>query len=131
MIILDTHVWFFWVNDNVDELRKDVSGFSFNDSQTINAIKDVYKKYNYIMDPHGAVGYLGLQDYLRKDFKVEEAVFLETAHPAKFKNVVENEITKDIDLPERLEKCLEEEKKSIPVSNNLDQIKNIIAEKNQ
>ena len=118
-------------NGEITALRQDLYGKGFNDNQTRKCIREVFKKHGYICDPHGAVGFLGLQDYLRKDSKVEEAVFLETAHPVKFKNIVEQEISKDIDLPERLEKCMEEEKKSIPVSCNLDQIKNIIAEKNR
>ena len=100
-------------NGNIEILLNDVSGFSFNDSQTINAIKDVYKKYNYVMDPHGAVGYLGLQNYLRQLNEKVNGIFIETAHPAKFFDSVEDAIRKKVEVPENLNAVLHKEKNSV------------------
>jgi threonine synthase len=100
-------------NKDVQELRKDVSGFSFNDSQTINAIQNVHKKYNYVMDPHGAVGYLGLQNYLQQKNEMANGIFIETAHPAKFLDSVEDAISTKVEVPDRLESVLHKEKKVV------------------
>jgi threonine synthase len=99
--------------NSVESLREDVCGFSFNDSETINAIKDVYKKYNYVMDPHGAVGYLGLRKYLQQINENINGIFIETAHPAKFIDSVEDAIDTKIEIPERLKSVLHKEKRVV------------------
>lgn len=104
-------------DSNVEKLRKDVSGFSFNDSQTINAIQDVYRKYHYVMDPHGAVGYLGLQSYLRQINEKVNGIFIETAHPAKFLDNVEEAIGTKIEIPENLKSVLNKQKRVVKLSN--------------
>src|SRR6185295_20090961 len=71
-----------------ERLASDVEGFSFSDDETRAAMRHVFKDKNYLMDPHGAVGYLGLKKYL-KSHRGVQGVFLETAHPGKFKDVVE------------------------------------------
>ena len=117
-------------NGNLNILRKDLYGTSFTDEQTRECIRNIYDTYNYICDPHGAVGFLGLEEYISKNPQIDKAVFLETAHPAKFKNIVEPVIQKDIEIPHRLNKCLEKEKLSIRISKNVDNLKDIIIEKN-
>lgn len=104
-------------DNNVEKLRKDVSGFSFNDSQTINAIQDVYRKYHYVMDPHGAVGYLGLQSYLRQTNEKVNGIFIETAHPAKFLDNVEEAIGTKVEMPENLKSVLNKQKRVVKLSN--------------
>ncbi|HRV54190.1 MAG TPA: threonine synthase, partial [Mangrovimonas sp.] len=69
-------------------LKRHLSSYSFTDTQTINALKELYNEYNYVADPHGAVGYLGAKEYL-KERPDSHVVFLETAHPTKFLDVVE------------------------------------------
>ncbi|MDH3267469.1 MAG: threonine synthase [Ignavibacteria bacterium] len=113
-------------NSSVENLRKDVSGFSFNDSQTINAIRDVYKKYNYVMDPHGAVGYLGLQNYLQQINEMSNGIFIETAHPAKFLDSVEDAISTEVEMPDRLESVLHKEKKVVKLSASLSSFKEFL-----
>ncbi len=104
-------------DNSVEKLRKDVSGFSFNDSQTINAIQDVYKKYHYVMDPHGAVGYLGLQSYLQQINEKVNGIFIETAHPAKFIDDVEEAIGTKVEMPENLKSVLNKQKRVVKLSN--------------
>jgi threonine synthase len=104
-------------DSKVEKLRKDVSGFSFNDSQTINAIQDVYRKYHYVMDPHGAVGYLGLQSYLRQINAKVNGIFIETAHPAKFLDNVEEAIGTKVEMPENLKSVLNKKKRVVKLSN--------------
>jgi threonine synthase len=76
----------------------------------------MYEEYNYIADPHGAVGYLGLRKYLEDQPEIQ-GVFLETAHPIKFLDVVENVINKKITLPEDIKTLISKEKKSILIKN--------------
>ncbi len=114
---------------NLAKLRQDLYGASFTDDQTRKCIKKVYDTYNYICDPHGAVGFLGLKEYITKNLRIDKAVFLETAHPAKFKDVVEQEIRKEIVIPDRLNKYLKKEKITVKISKNIDTLKNIIIEK--
>jgi threonine synthase len=113
-------------DSSVEKLRKDVSGFSFNDSQTINAIQDVYEKYNYVMDPHGAVGYLGLQNYLQQLNEKVNGIFIETAHPAKFLDSVEEAIGKKVEMPENLKSVLHKEKKAIKLSASFSSFKEFL-----
>ena len=102
--------------DNKYSSLKDVlSGYSFDDLQTKKAIKKVYSETGYIMDPHGAVGYLGLQEYLKgkKDYY---GTFLETAHPVKFLDTVEEVIGKKVEIPDSIKHLMDKEKKSLQIS---------------
>jgi threonine synthase len=81
-----------------------IKGFAYSDGDTAAAIDKVYTETNYLMDPHGAIGYLGLKDYLRTSGDHNTTgIFLETAHPGKFLDVVQNSIGKDVPLPSALE----------------------------
>lgn len=70
------------------QVKKNLSAFTFSDAETSAILKSVYERTGYLMDTHGAVGYLGLQKYLSENTGVK-GIFLETAHPLKFSNVVE------------------------------------------
>ena len=93
-------------------MKKSISGYAFNDEDTKNAIKEVASKYNYIIDPHGAVGYLALTSYQSKHPKTK-GIILETAHPAKFKAEVEAVLAHPIVVPERLAVLANREKVAI------------------
>jgi threonine synthase len=84
-----------------DEIRKDVKGVYFNDDTTKKALIKTYCELNYLMDPHGTVGYVALKQLITEE---ETGLFLETAHPAKFSEVVEPLINKAVELPESLKK---------------------------
>lgn len=105
-----------------EEITKDISGYSFTDSETKSIMKEVHHKYGYVLDPHGAVGYLGLLANLEKGVT---GVFLETAHPAKFISTVEEVIGK-IDIPERLAAYLDLEKQSTLMKNEFDEFKSYL-----
>jgi len=89
-----------------EALSHKISGYSFTDEETRGAMRRVYAKDNYQMDPHGAVGYLGLLQYMRGHREKVSGVFLETAHPAKFKDVVEDTLGTGIDIPATLGKFM-------------------------
>ncbi len=95
--------------DNFSKIQKNLSSYSYSDYQTREVMKDVFSATQYVMDPHGAVGYLGLKQYLKEHDKVQ-GVFLETAHPIKFLDVVEPVIQKSIPFPSQIEEIMDREK---------------------
>ena len=90
-------------------LSRKFTALSYCDNATRAAMKDIHKRLDYIVDPHGAVGYLGLAAYLRKH-PATYGVFLETAHPVKFLPVVEPIIGKIKELPEQIAGLMDNEK---------------------
>ena len=102
-------------NYDLQKIKKVIKGYSYNDSETREAIKDVYNSYNYIMDPHSAIGYLGLKSYLKNPRSGVNGIFLSTAHPIKFKEQVENSIGNQISLPSRLKKIMTKKKNTIEI----------------
>ncbi len=113
-------------NDST-KMNKEIYAASFNDDQTREAIGEIYGKYNYIMDPHGAVGYLGLIDFIaKKNVKDYQGIVFETAHPAKFSEAVNEELNFKVDVPDRLKECLTREKKSIRMSTKFNDFKEFL-----
>jgi len=108
-----------------DLLSKDITSYYFTDSETKSAMRDVYHSRKYMMDPHGAVGYLGLKKYMagNKDWT---GIFLETAHPAKFKEVVEETIQTSVELPPRLQEFMLCKKRSINISSKFEDFKSLL-----
>ncbi len=92
-----------------------ISGYAYTDEATKKAMLDIKEKYNYTIDPHGAVGYLALEEY-QKTNQVTIGVILETAHPSKFKPDVEAILGEAIKVPERLAILADKEKVAIPMS---------------
>lgn len=107
-----------------EDVKKDIQGYHYTDSQTLKAISDVYKQYHYIMDPHGAVAYLGLSEYL-KTHKAT-GIFLETASPAKFYETVETQIPVKVEIPDALQKSLSLKKLSISMDANFADLKQFL-----
>ncbi len=102
-------------NGDLSLLRESLSSFSFSDDQTRNAMKSVYEQTGYMLDPHGAVGYLGLESY-RKNRPDTQGIFLETAHPVKFLEVIEPVIQHKIDYPPQILAVIDQEKVSVRIS---------------
>ena len=101
-------------NNNFETLKANLSSYSYTDEETKTALLELYKDYNYVADPHGAVGYLGAKSYLENNDA--HVVFLETAHPTKFLDVVEEVIDKTVSLPPQIEAVMDKEKESIAIS---------------
>jgi len=98
-----------------DTLKENVSSYSFSDEETKEALQEIYTNYNYVADPHGAVGYLGCKSYLKNNPDVH-CVFLETAHPTKFLDVVEEVIHEKQPLPDQIQSVMGKEKVSVKIS---------------
>ena len=92
-----------------EAICKDISGCTYNDDQIRTTIKEVFGKYHYLLDPHGAVGYQALAEHIRPE---ENGVFLETAHPAKFRDTVEPIVGK-VEIPAKLQAFMRGTKQSI------------------
>ena len=93
-----------------EAIKAEISGFTYSDEQIAQTLADVYRQRGYLLDPHGAVAYRSLQEGLQPG---EVGVMLETAHPAKFKSVVDSIIGEDIDIPQRLAAFMENPKQSV------------------
>jgi len=102
---------------SVQEMREAVCGYSVSEEKTKAMMREVYEKYGYVLDPHGAVGCAALAQY-RAEHSEERniGIFLETAHPAKFKESVDEILGEDIQIPPRLQAYAAKEKHSILLS---------------
>ena len=109
---------------NEELFRKNIKGFFYTDAQTIEAIQDVKPK-GYTLDPHGAVGYLGLKDFMAEN-PGYVGVFLETAHPGKFRDVVEDALNEKLVLPDRLAAFLEGEKNVLSMGKSFEEFKGFL-----
>ena len=87
------HIW--------NDLKQDIVGYAYDDKITRTAVKEIHDRYDYVMDPHGAVGYLAAEQFIKDHKYQKDVVVLETAHPSKFLPVMEP-ILGAIEVPERL-----------------------------
>lgn len=101
--------------NSFNTIKDNVSSYSFSDEETKAAMLEMYNKFNYVADPHGAVGYLGCKAYLKENPKAH-CVFLETAHPTKFLDVVEAVIKEKQPLPEQIQSVMGKDKVSVVIS---------------
>lgn len=101
-------------NNDLEQFKKDFSSYSSTDIETEEIIKKVYSTTNYILEPHGAVGYLGLKKEMEKHPN-SIGVLLETAHPIKFLDTVEPLLNLKLPIPKQIESVLDKEKKSIKI----------------
>ncbi|GAA4456606.1 threonine synthase [Nibrella saemangeumensis] len=87
--------------NDLDTIKQNIEGYFFTDEETEEAMQRIYQQYNYVACPHTAIGIRGLDNYLDKDTQVC-GVALATAHPSKFKPLVESILGQPVDVPERL-----------------------------
>ena len=112
-------------HEDFKTLTHDITGYSFTDDQTNLAIRKVYAEKKYVLDPHGAIGYLGLKEYAKVN-AIDTGVFLETAHPAKFQDVVSAALGESISLPASLEKFMAGKKSTILMSKEFGDFKSYL-----
>lgn len=109
-----------------DKLKQDITGYAFTDEETRAAMRHVHALSDYVLDPHGAVGFLGLKKYMRDHQGEVTGIFLETAHPAKFKEVVDETLGKSIAIPEVLQKFIKQPKQSVHIAAEFEGFKNYL-----
>ena len=101
----------------------DISGATYTDLQIADTIREVREATGYVCDPHGACGYRALREGLKPG---EVGVFLETAHPAKFKNTVDQILGSDIAIPAELKAFMQGQKQSVPMSKDFSDFKRFL-----
>ncbi len=104
-------------NNEFLSLKNVLTSYSISDEETRSVIKDVFLSKNYLLDPHGAVGYIALKKYLLTHPSLQ-GMFLETAHPVKFYDVVELIIDQPIPMPDAIKDLLKEKKQSNKINFN-------------
>lgn len=107
-------------NNSHSVISSEISGFTYSDEQIAQTLKDTYNKTKYLLDPHGAVGYRSLLEGLKEN---EIGIFLETAHPAKFKDTVEAIIGDNIDVPSKLIAFMKGTKSTVKLSSSFSTLK--------
>tara|TARA_B100001057_G_scaffold35968_1_gene32578 strand:- start:9699 stop:10958 length:1260 start_codon:yes stop_codon:yes gene_type:complete len=117
-------------NNDLQKLRKNISSYSFDDTLTKQAMRTLFNSFNYTTDPHSAVGYLGLQEYMDTN-KIDDVngIFISTAHSIKFKDVVENTINSQVEYPKSIKDILKKEKRSFSIE-NYSELKDFLLERN-
>jgi threonine synthase len=105
-----------WLYDHdFEAIRRDITGAVFDDSTVVAEIANVYRRHGYLLDPHGAIAWLALNEKLDSAVPGATGVFLATAHPAKFREVVEPAIGETVPLPPVLAASLGRPRHSIPM----------------
>jgi threonine synthase len=104
------------------DLKNNLSSFRITDDETLTTIRSVFEKYNYTLDPHGAVGYLALEKYLNLT-PGKKGIFLETAHPVKFPDAVRSATGHEIELPASIQQIMNKEKLSVSMSKDYSSFK--------
>lgn len=105
------------------DIKADISGATYTDDRIREAMRQCYEATGYVLDPHGACGWRALKELLQPS---EVGVFLETAHPAKFKEKVDDILETDIAIPERLQAFMRGKKQSVEMANDFDAFKSFL-----
>lgn len=105
------------------DIKADISGATYTDDRIREAMCQCYEATGYVLDPHGACGWRALKELLQPS---EVGVFLETAHPAKFKEKVDDILGTDIAIPERLQAFMRGKKQSVEMANDFDAFKSFL-----
>ena len=101
-----------------------IKGYRYSDSEIRKVLKDVFIKHGYLCDPHGACGFQALNEYLSEK---QLGVFLETAHPAKFKETVDELVgTENVKIPDKLAHFMQGEKQSVELEKDFNMFKNFL-----
>ena len=106
-------------------LKNKLTSYSISDEETKATIEDVNSKHGYLLDPHGAVGYRALQEYLQSH-KRQQGMFLETAHPVKFYDIVEPVINAKVPLPEGMQEIMKKSKVSLKMGTQYDELRSYL-----
>jgi len=110
-------------------IRDQITGYSYTDGETRKTIREVFEKFSYLLCPHTAIGYRASKDYQsERDVKIP-TVTLATAHPVKFRDVIEPEINHQIDVPDRLNVWLKKEKKSTSIGSDFEGFKQFLVDR--
>lgn len=102
-------------NNDIEALRENLSGYSYTDEETTAALGHLLKSCDYVAEPHGAIGYLALKNYLKTNDDVQ-GIFLETAHPVKFLDVLYPGVAENIEIPSQIKAVIDLKKEATQIS---------------
>ncbi len=111
-----------------NHIKQDIIGYSFDDDQTIRTIKSVYEQHKYILDPHAAVAFLGMKQFLQTH-QHHHGIILATAHYSKFKSTIDLALEFDTDLHPSLANLLDKTQQKEIISSEYEQLKSILLDK--
>ncbi|RPE05838.1 threonine synthase [Chitinophaga lutea] len=107
---------------NERALKASLTAYSFTDAETVAVMEKVFAERQYLLEPHGAVGYLGLKKYMQQH-PGHTGIFLETAHPVKFTNVMPDSLKEKVEVPARVQQLFSLEKKSVRMDADYNKMK--------
>ena len=110
-------------HESYDNIKQHISGATYTDNQIQNIMRQCYETTGYVLDPHGACGYKALKEQLQTN---ETGLFFETAHPAKFKEKVDEILSTNIQIPQRLAAFMKGKKKSVEMQNDFKTFKHFL-----
>lgn len=110
-------------HESYDKIKQHISGATYTDRQIQNTMRQCYETTGYVLDPHGACGYKALKEQLQTN---ETGLFFETAHPAKFKEKVDEILSTNIQIPQRLAAFMKGKKKSVEMQNDFKTFKHFL-----
>jgi threonine synthase len=111
-----------------EALKNKISAYSIDDDETMNIITEVYKKYGYILEPHSAVAFAAMKQYLQENPE-QKGFILGTAHPVKFPDAVEKAIHTQIEIPESLNNLMKKEKKTVEINSDFEELRRFLLHK--
>jgi threonine synthase len=109
-------------DNSLEKVAADVTAFAATDEETANTMKAYFQKYNYIADPHTAVGLFVAEKFAPN----EQKLVMATAHPAKFKETVEDILRTTIELPIQLSSLLDKPSKAVSIRNDFEELRGIL-----
>jgi len=113
-------------NNDLQAMRRDLWGCGFSDEETLQAMREIYDRHRYVVDPHTAVAVLGWERFRKNSTGEYPCVVLATAHPGKFASTIERAIGVRVELPARLAASLSQPKQSVPMANSLADLKKFL-----
>lgn len=110
-------------NGNFDQIKAHMKGFAYTDKETAAGVKAIMENTGYLSEPHGAIAYLAIKDFIQTEKQTVQSIFLGTAHPAKFHDVVEPILGTTIEIPDRLKEFLTRKKEAILIDPDYEALK--------
>lgn len=116
-----------FLNDSSwNKVKKNIASYTFTDAETEIAMREVMQKYNYVLEPHAAIGYLAWQKYISETKTPATGIILGTAHAAKFYDDVVRIINSKINVPESLQNILQKEKLAVALASDFKVFKSFL-----
>ena len=109
---------------NLASIQNEMVGYAYTDEETAAGVKYIMDATGYLSEPHGAIGYLALKEYMKTSNC--QGIFLETAHPAKFGEVVEPILNTPVAIPERLQDYLSRKKEAVLIAPEYEALKSYL-----